>query len=661
MGSMVNALWGAWALCGVMLVSRPCLADACEDGERPSRGHCCASGAMWDARYQHCASEVRERCTADQAPFCVVAGDHYTDPTSREYRPEFALPYYRKACTQGEPAGCVGLAHLAMRDPGESERARAERLFAGACERGFAPGCTGLAEWIHRYRPDDRVRVEELLAQACQARHMRACAVLALWGERAEDAFALAAQACTAGDPLGCSVQAHLSAQASSEVAVGEDPVATWKATEAVHTTACMAGEPIACMLLGEHCLLPSPDRAAQCARPAFLRGCEGGVGESCRRLAELFERGEAGPVDSSEATRLLEEGCQARDLLSCQTIVGRSYAYDAFFPRAPGHTALAIGCELGDAALCQRLTIANARYGHERDSPSQAPRSVVSQAPEFSPDSTQDEGVEAGADMVSSLEIGYGGKRGGRVARMLLSQGLRVHGMQLSLWVPAVFADQHRITTEQRTTMFGTSTESTSLGSAFFLLGNLTLRGEAPAFERGRVRLRIHFGVSLPTASRTEEAGSEELPDAVAARDAAYWSASALGGFENHSLWYPNGLSFPTGAIALVDLEQASIEAELGMTTVWDTVREEPHLFGQAALGLYRRLWGLDVGVRALLTGLTLDERARFALQPTLALRTERGPSMVLRVNWNAGSMESPRGTTTPKVAFLAGLDGTL
>lgn len=192
---------------------------------------------------------------------------------------------WRQLCDSAEPAGCGGLSLSYSRRAAQVARQpqRAATLYREACRDSYAWACYELAELARRGEcmPRDPAAAAALLKHACGAGESRACLRL---GQMLETGDGIAA-----------------------------DPARA----ESLYDEECAASRTAGCwrlgLLLAERQVEGDAEAAAR-LRGAFRRGCTGGNGESCYRLAELLETG----GERRQAAQYFGRACERNDFSGC-------------------------------------------------------------------------------------------------------------------------------------------------------------------------------------------------------------------------------------------------------------------------------------------------------------------------------------------------------
>ncbi len=202
---------------------------------------------------------------------------------------------YRRACTLGQPDGCVETARLRL---GAGESREAASLLEPLCRRGHARACRFLAHALTTGGTGPQPPgVASALGSACKGNLAEACVELGLLmidgsGVPADPAGAgrLFDSACQAGNLRGCGA---LGLSALHGKGVARD---VRRAAELL-ARGCHAGDPDACEVLAplaDAGLVPGATAAT--VRALFMQACRGNVGEACKRLETLASANRLAP-----------------------------------------------------------------------------------------------------------------------------------------------------------------------------------------------------------------------------------------------------------------------------------------------------------------------------------------------------------------------------
>jgi hypothetical protein len=192
---------------------------------------------------------------------------------------------WRKACDAAPVADCGGLALSYSRRAAllEGDPQRAAVLYREACRDGYLWACYQLADLARSGQGmlPDAEAAARLLEHACVGGESRACL---RWGQMLER---------------------------------GEGIPADPARAESLFEAECAASRTAGCWRLGLFLAERRVDGDAEGAvrlREAFRRGCTGGSGDSCRRLAELLET----DGEMREAARYFGRACERNDFAGC-------------------------------------------------------------------------------------------------------------------------------------------------------------------------------------------------------------------------------------------------------------------------------------------------------------------------------------------------------
>ena len=136
-----------------------------------------------------CDFEFTAGCSNAQALAQGSRGGRHGDPQIRDYLlllregkgplpDRTPLEIYTRACDQGWPAGCGGLAGIYFQGAGvPADKTRAIGLLGKACDNGHAPSCANIGMIFRRGDglPQDNAMAAEYLKKACQLGLASAC------------------------------------------------------------------------------------------------------------------------------------------------------------------------------------------------------------------------------------------------------------------------------------------------------------------------------------------------------------------------------------------------------------------------------------------------------------------------------------------------------
>lgn len=283
--------------------------QACAE-ERPR-----ACTALVIAYERACESGICEACHNLGAVLGEGAGEVASQPGR-------ALSAYDRGCELGCGASCGALGVRLVNGEGiEQSPVVARAVFERGCELGDAWSCTSLGSVLRAGLggPVDLGRARSLLGPRCTPEAPEACQELAI-------ALAL--------DP-------------------GADRPGAGRAAE----SACSAGRPLACNLLGTLVMSGDlgPADPAQAAKH-FERACEGGVPQGCNHFADLLRTGQAGQQDPARAAQMYDRACDDGDPTACEDGALMRYVGDGVpRDREKAVELLQKGCALGHPPACQR------------------------------------------------------------------------------------------------------------------------------------------------------------------------------------------------------------------------------------------------------------------------------------------------------------------
>jgi uncharacterized protein len=281
-------------------------------------------------------SSLRKSCDADDARACAELARRYRAGDGVERDLAKAAEALQDGCEAGEPALCVEAGRAVLRGEGvKPDPALARELFGDACTQRTHAGCLDLALMLQNGTgvPRDRQAATVLFGKACAANDAIACQLhgdayyIASGVERdvkvAERSYR---RACALDLPSACTKVADL-LRLAGDMAHAQE----------LYKKSCAAEETDACTILAldkgcetrESCL----DLADLCsdhlsgfsvlAEPALARvpcekACQGGVGEACDNLAEMYQDGSGVPRDAAQAAALRKRACSLGDRDAC-------------------------------------------------------------------------------------------------------------------------------------------------------------------------------------------------------------------------------------------------------------------------------------------------------------------------------------------------------
>lgn len=352
------------------------------------------------ALYARAFERLRAECPK-RGPSCFRLGLLYLEGTGTAADPGLARAAFDAGCGAGSGDACYALGLAQSRGfGGPTDRAAALATFIRACEQyDSADGCHEAGVLLATDDAADRAQLDRLADRACQL-STAACdldAYLAATGKtgRKDEARATASyiRACEAGNALACSSAASRIAHGTGVTADGPLAVRIWERAcetgagadcyeaglayrdgELVGADAaraldlfrrgCVRGSPAACE---EGAELLLDHGAADDALGLYADGCEGGRGETCTRMGDVWRDGDGVTADPARAVAAYRAGCSARhpDAEACASLAS-ALADGRGLPRDPvtAATSLARACRLGDSGACFGLDAAAGAEG---------------------------------------------------------------------------------------------------------------------------------------------------------------------------------------------------------------------------------------------------------------------------------------------------------
>jgi uncharacterized protein len=239
-------------------------------------------------------------CEAGEPALCVEAGRAVLRGEGVKPDPERARQLFSDACTQRSHAGCLDLALMLQNGSGvPKDPAGAAPLFEKACEGGDTSACQllGDANYAGIGIPRDLKAAQAAFERACSLALFSSCTKLA-------DLFRVQHDTARAGE------------QYKKACATGEKDACT-----ALDLDKPCAGHD-GCLDVADLC----SDYLAGyevLAEPSLARGpcekaCQGGVGEACDNLADMYQEGYGAPRDTAQAATLRRRACDLGDRDAC-------------------------------------------------------------------------------------------------------------------------------------------------------------------------------------------------------------------------------------------------------------------------------------------------------------------------------------------------------
>ncbi len=265
-----------------------------------------------------------------------------------------SLAFEQDRCNAGEPDGCAEVT-AALRSPMLDRWS--ERCDLAATGADDPRTCTllGIAYAFGVVRAKDEARADQLYAMACERGDPAPCNWEAdeLWDTDPQQAYTWYARGCDAGDGFGCAVAARMEAGGESGVPV--DVAAAHRHATRGHALRSPYG---AAMLAEVH--YDGLGVPRDIARATGLYGTACAMGElwSCSAYAALELFGADTPLSSADAISLAAWTCSLEDLDGCMYLAAVYEGDGGAVPADPGRQrwALARACELEDAEACETL-----------------------------------------------------------------------------------------------------------------------------------------------------------------------------------------------------------------------------------------------------------------------------------------------------------------
>ena len=283
------------------------------------------------------AAALDKACDRDDARACAELARMYRvgDGVPRDLA--MVADLLEQGCEAGEPSLCVEAGHAFLRGEGvKRDPAHAALLFARACDLRAPAGCMDLAMMLQSANgvAQDVVRAAALLDRGCGAGDSFACQLQgdARWlgvagGKDPAAARAFYEKACKLDLPSSCTKLADLLRLE------GKEP----ERADGLYRKSCSLEEKDACTVLRLRGGCDSRDACSPVselcadylagygvlAEPRLARepcemACEGGVGEACDNLADLYEDGLGLPQDMAQAAAYRKRACELGDRDAC-------------------------------------------------------------------------------------------------------------------------------------------------------------------------------------------------------------------------------------------------------------------------------------------------------------------------------------------------------
>lgn len=274
-------------------------------------------------------------CDADDAPACAELARRYRAGDGAPRDLAKAVEAEQDGCEAGEPALCVEAGRAVLRGQGvKPDAVKARELFSDACTQRSHAGCLDLALMLQNGDgvAKDPAAAAALFEKACAGGDATSCQLL---GDARYAGIGIAKdlKAAQAGFEKACGLELFSACTKLGDLLrLQRDPKA-----EVLYKTACAADEKDACTILAlekpcdalDGCL----DVADLCAdylagydvlaEPALARApcekaCDGGLGEACDNLADMYQDGWGAPKDVTQAAVLRRKACNLGDRDAC-------------------------------------------------------------------------------------------------------------------------------------------------------------------------------------------------------------------------------------------------------------------------------------------------------------------------------------------------------
>lgn len=269
--------------------------QACDGGFMPSclnLGDLFRRGEVVDRDTNHAMELFQMACENENLLGCASLGllfHHGGKSTS-------ALEYLRRACSGGEPKGCIVMTNLGARylenSRDEETATIVAELYESACSVGFYRGCLGLGNLLFDGKGIvDSSRAVGLLENNCDSGHLSSCSSLAIlyhYGKgvdldisRAKELYQIACD----GDDMDACVGLGRVLKSQSET-----PLDTTRAV-GLFQTACDSGNAEGCVQLGAAFLLGvGVSQDIRLAEEIFQESCDSSYERACELLTMLRE-----------------------------------------------------------------------------------------------------------------------------------------------------------------------------------------------------------------------------------------------------------------------------------------------------------------------------------------------------------------------------------
>ena len=243
---------------------------------------------------------AQDGCEAGEPALCVEAGRAVLRGEGVKRDPQLAKELFGDACTARTHAGCLDLALMLQNGEGVGQDpAGAAILFDKACAGGDAQSCQllGDARYAGIGMPRDLKGAQAGFQKACALSLFSGCTKLADLFRLQHDAAHADEQykkACAADEKDACTVLAL------QKPCAGRD--------------ACLDVSDLCSDYLAGYDVLAEPSLA----RAPCEQACEGGVGEACDNLADMYKEGYGAPHDEDQAATFRKRACNLGDRDAC-------------------------------------------------------------------------------------------------------------------------------------------------------------------------------------------------------------------------------------------------------------------------------------------------------------------------------------------------------
>lgn len=265
-------------------------------------------------------------CDGNDKPACAQVSEVSLDEVKRPEDQERILRVIEQACQKNEPASCAQLGRLHLL---RNDLARAFALLERACKEQDAQACAQAGQLAVQGTglKKDAVVAFRLFQRACDKGFSAGCYWLAQLYERGEGtkkdvshAVEIYRRDCENGGAESCHTAAIRALSSGNERDRKQAIAWLKRACELGNQSSCGGVELPAAKPEREK--IPSKDRGPSEAQLVqMLESCRTGNGESCFRLATLFERGQAVQKDRHRAHALYQLACRHNVIEGCQQL----------------------------------------------------------------------------------------------------------------------------------------------------------------------------------------------------------------------------------------------------------------------------------------------------------------------------------------------------